>query len=206
MQRNLIEFLSKEKIYPIIRVTEAQRAIDTAHAMIEGGIKVLEISVENDEIYEAIEVVSKHAAVCAGGIITAHQADRAFDAGAEMFSSPVFQTSMVKISKNKQKPFIAGASTPCEAYTAWKMRVPLIKIFPVTALGGVEYIEDILRPMPFLKVMPMGHVKLEQVADYIKVGAAAVGVGRNFYDGLSFDQITKRTKEVIARISELSNI
>ena len=97
-------------------------------------------------------------------------------------------------------PFIAGASTPNEAYNAWKARVPLIKIFPVTALGGVQYIEDILRPMPFLHIMPMGHIQLSEVPAYIKAGAVAVGVGRNFYKDLSFAEITDRAKSVLNEI------
>ena len=55
--------------------------------------------------------------------------------------------NMVKISKNIRVPFIAGATTANEAYEAWKARIPLIKIFPTTALGGVQYIEDILIEM-----------------------------------------------------------
>lgn len=97
-------------------------------------------------------------------------------------------------------PFIAGASTPNEAYDAWKSRIPLIKIFPVTALGGVQYIEDILRPMPFLNLMPMGHIQLSEVMDYIRVGAKAVGVGRNFYEDLSNAEITTRAKEILSKI------
>ena len=108
--------------------------------------------------------------------------------------------NMVKISKNRKMPFIAGASTPNEAYNAWKARVPLIKIFPVTALGGVQYIEDMLRPMPFLSIMPMGHIKLEEVPAYIKAGAVAVGVGRNFYKDLSFAEISNRAKTVLSEI------
>ena len=155
MKKNVMELISEEKIYPIVRNKDAQKAIDIAHALIEGGIKVMEITVENPSLYSAITEISKDAVVCAGGIITQQQAEQALTSGAKLFSSPIYQMNMVKISKNRQMPFIAGASTPNEAYDAWKSRIPLIKIFPVTALGGVQYIEDVLRPMPFLNLMPM---------------------------------------------------
>lgn len=200
MQENLIKKISKEKIYPIIRCSEAKDAIDTANALIEGGIKVLEINVENASIYEAIHEVSKNAVVAAGGIITAQQADKAVDAGAEIISSPIFQMNMVKISKDKEIPLIACASTSNEAYNAWKTRVPLIKIFPAKAMGGVLYIEDLLRPMPFLNIMPSGNINLEEVPDYIKAGAMAVGVGRSFYENSSFSEITKKAKDIIERL------
>lgn len=203
MQENLIKKISKEKIYPIIRCSDAQSAIDTANALIEGGIKVLEINIENASLYQAIHEVSKNATVAAGGIITAQQADKAVDAGAEIISSPIFQMNMVKITKDKEIPFIACASTPNEAYNAWKTRVPLIKIFPAKALGGVLYIEDILRPMPFLNVMPSGNILLEEIPSYIKAGAVAVGVGRSFYEDSTFAEITQKAKKVIANLKDL---
>ena len=200
MKKNVMELISEEKIYPIVRNKDAQKAVDIAHALIEGGIKVMEITVENPSLYSAITEISKDAIVCAGGIITQQQAEQALTCGAKLFSSPIYQMNMVKISKNRQMPFIAGASTPNEAYDAWKSRIPLIKIFPVTALGGVQYIEDILRPMPFLNLMPMGHIQLSEVMDYIRVGARAVGVGRNFYEDLSNAEITTRAKEILSKI------
>ena len=200
MNKNVMDLIAEEKIYPIVRNNDAQKAVDIAHALIEGGIKVLEITIENPSLYSAISEVSKDATVCAGGIITQQQAEQALTSGAKLFSSPIYQMNMVKISKNRKMPFIAGASTPNEAYNAWKARVPLIKIFPVTALGGVQYIEDMLRPMPFLSIMPMGHIKLEEVPAYIKAGAVAVGVGRNFYKDLSFAEISNRAKTVLSEI------
>ena len=200
MKKNVMELISEEKIYPIVRNKDAQKAVDIAHALIEGGIKVMEITVENPSLYSAITEISKDAIVCAGGIITQQQAEQALTCGAKLFSSPIYQMNRVKISKNRQMPFIAGASTPNEAYDAWKSRIPLIKIFPVTALGGVQYIEDILRPMPFLNLMPMGHIQLSEVMDYIRVGAKAVGVGRNFYEDLSNAEITTRAKEILSKI------
>lgn len=203
MQENLIKKIAKQKIYPIIRCKEPQKTIDTANALIEGGIKILEINVENFSIYEAIHDISKHAAVAAGGIITAQQANMALDAGAEVISSPIFQMNMVRISKDKAIPLIACTSTPNEAYNAWKTRVPLIKIFPAKALGGVLYIEDLLRPMPFLNIMPSGNITLEEVPEYIKAGAIAVGVGRDFYENSSLSDITAKAQKIIATLKDL---
>ncbi len=197
MNKNVMDLIKEEKIYPVVRSKNAQQAINIANALIDGGIKIMEIVVENPSLYEAIDEVSKNAVVCAGGIITQQQAEQAISSGAKLFSSPICQMNIVKISKNKKMPFIAGASTPNEAYEAWQARVPLIKIFPVTALGGVQYIQDMLRPMPFLNIMPMGHIKLSEVQAYLETGAKSVGVGRDFYEDLSFAEITKRAKETL---------
>ena len=200
MTENLIKMLSEEKIFPVIRSKDAQNAIDTAKALIDGGIKVLEINVENPEIFKAIEEVSKSACVCAGGIITSIQAEAAIASGAKILSSPIFSMNLVKLSKDKRIPFIAGTSTANEAHSAWKARIPLIKIYPITAMGGAMYVEDLLRPMPFLNIMPLGNVKLNEVSSYIKAGAKVVGVGRDFYDGFTLTEITKRAKNIIKEL------
>ena len=200
MTANLIKMLSEEKIFPVIRSKDAQNAIDTAKALIDGGIKVLEINVENPEIFKAIEEVSKSACVCAGGIITSIQAEAAIASGAKILSSPIFSMNLVKLSKDKRIPFIAGTSTANEAYNAWKARIPLIKIYPITAMGGAMYVEDLLRPMPFLNIMPLGNVKLNEVSSYIKAGAKVVGVGRDFYDGFTLTEITKLANNIIKEL------
>lgn len=200
MSENLINLLSEEKIFPIIRSKDPQNAVNIAKALIDGGIKVLEINVENPKIFSAIEEVSKSAHVCAGGIITSMQADAAIISGAKILSSPIFSMNLLKLSKDKRIPFIAGTSTANEAYNAWKARIPLIKIYPITAMGGAMYVEDLLRPMPFLNIMPLGNVKLEEVRSYIDAGAKVVGVGRDLYEGYSYSEITKRAKKVIEEL------
>lgn len=197
MSKNLIKLLSEEKIFPIIRSKDAQNAVNIAKALIDGGIKVLEINVENPQIFKAIGEISEHASVCAGGIITSMQADAAIASGAKILSSPIFSMNLLKLSKDKRIPFIAGTSTANEAYNTWKARIPLIKIYPITAMGGAMYVEDLLRPMPFLNIMPLGNVKLEEVPQYIEAGAKVVGVGRDLYDGYSYSEITKRAKTAI---------
>ena len=200
MNENFIEIIGKTRIYPILRGNDKDKVIEIAHALVDGGIRVLELNVEHTAMYEAIKEVSKFAHVCAGGIITSMQADAAFSAGAEIFSSPIFQMNLIKISKNKHVPFIAGATTANEAYNAWKSRIPLIKLFPTEAMGGVQYINDILRQMPFLKLMPMGNIKLNEVTTYLKAGAVAVGVGRDFYQGFEPKEITLRTRDILKQI------
>ena len=200
MKENLINVLAEEKILPILRCKDAQLMSDRAKALIDAGIKVIEINVENPTIYKAIEEISKYANVCAGGIITSLQAEAAILSGAKILSSPIFSMNLVKISKDKQIPYIAGTSTANEAYNAWKARIPLIKIYPITAMGGAMYIEDLLRPMPFLNVMPLGNVKVDEIQSYINAGASVVGIGRDLYDGLSLSEITNRAKKVIKEL------
>lgn len=201
MNINLIEKISNNKVLPIIRSRNPQEVIDTVKALLDGGLDVMEVNVETPQIFNAIREVSKDTIICAGGIITSIQAQAAIDSGAKIISSPIFQTNLLKISKDKKLPFIAGTSTANEAYNAWKSRIPLVKIYPITAMGGVQYIENLLRPMPFLKVIPQGNVKLDEVPEYINAGAVAVGVGRHLTSADSYTEITLRTKKLLEKLN-----
>lgn len=199
MNENLIKLLEEQKILPIIRSNDPEVVVNSVDALVKGGIKVVEINVVTPSIYEAIKEVSKHAKVCAGGIITSMQAQAAIASGAKFLSSPIFHMNLVKLSKDKKIPYIAGTSTANEAYEAWKARIPLVKVYPITAMGGTLYLEDLLRPMPFLNILAQGNVKLNEVKSYIDAGATAVGIGRDLFEGYSYSDITSRVQEVLSK-------
>jgi 2-dehydro-3-deoxyphosphogluconate aldolase/(4S)-4-hydroxy-2-oxoglutarate aldolase len=200
MNIKLIERLQKNKVLPIIRSSDPEDIIQKVNALLDGGLDIMEINIETPRVFNAIKAVSKNAIICAGGIITSMQAQIAIESGAKIISSPIFQSNLLKISKDKRLPFIAGTSTANEAYNAWKSRIPVVKIYPITAMGGAQYIENLLRPMPFLNVIPQGNVQLDEVKDYIKAGALAVGVGRHLTKASSYSEITKRTKQLLEQL------
>ena len=200
MKHNIKELIESQKILPILRGDDTDDMISKAKALYDGGIKIIELNSKSPEYFKMTYEISKFMTVISGGIITSIQAQNALDCGACGISSPIFQMNLVKLSKDKHVPFITSASTANEAYEVWKSRVPLVKIYPVTPLGGVLYIKDLLRPMPFLKVIPLGNVKLEEVPQYIEAGAISVGVGRDFYESFTYNEITNRAKKILERL------
>ena len=106
MNINLIEKLKENKVLPIIRSTDPQDVINKVKALLDGGLDVMEVNVETPNIFNAIKAVSNDATICAGGIITSIQAQAAIDSGAKIISSPIFQSNLLKISKDKRLPFI----------------------------------------------------------------------------------------------------
>ena len=93
MNINLIEKLKENKVLPIIRSGNKQDVIDTVRALVDGGLDMMEVNVENTDVFRAIEEISSEAIICAGGIITSIQAKAAMDAGAKVISSPIFVPS-----------------------------------------------------------------------------------------------------------------
>ena len=197
---DVINNIYKTKVYGVVRAKERDRAVEITKAMFDGWIKVVELNMHTEgDLYYTIDKASsiKGLDVVAGGIITAEQALYAIQAGAKVISSPIIQTNLVKLSKWYEIPLILTASTPNEAYTAWKYGVSLIKMFPIENLGGAKYVEDVLRPMPFLNLMPTGSVKLVQADQYIKAGARAVAVGREIYLNSTYKEIAEKSAKFL---------
>lgn len=192
-----IDKILAEKVFAVLRIQEVDKAKEVINALYEGGIKVVELVIEKPEMISVIEEITKienRPLIMAGGIITQRQAQIAIDAGADVIVSPIFQMNLVRLCKSERTPLIMTATTPNEAYSAWKARTQLIKISPVNPMGGADYIEDILRPMKFINIIAAGSIKLDDVSSYLKAGAKAVGLGRALYKDASYDEIVSRAK------------
>ncbi|MCR5261245.1 MAG: bifunctional 4-hydroxy-2-oxoglutarate aldolase/2-dehydro-3-deoxy-phosphogluconate aldolase [Candidatus Gastranaerophilales bacterium] len=201
---NVIQKLLKEKVHCVIRVADPERVVEIATALNKGGINTVEIIIQNPEIVDVIHYLNstENLTIMAGGIITQRQAQTAINAGASVIVSPVFQMNLVRICQSHRLPLIMTATTPNEAYSAWKARTPLIKIFPTKPMGGAIYIEDMLRPMPFLNVIATGNIELNEAADYLRVGAKAVGIGRALYKNADAKEIEERAARLIESVKD----
>lgn len=191
----ILDDIKNRKIYGIIREDNPEHAYEIARAYIEGGIKFIELNCP----LEVTKKVSKldNVVISQGGIVTTSQAHKALEAGATIISSPIFQMNLVRLASCYSVFLIPSTTTPNEAYNAWRARMPLIKIYPVREMGGVEYLKDLVKPMPFLNLLPCGFVKIEEVEGYLKAGAIAVGIGRELYSKNNYNEIVNAAKEVV---------
>ncbi len=194
---NPIKKIEEDKIFAVLRNQYTEATQEVINALAKGGINIVEIIIDSPEMVKVLEKITKEKErpmIMAGGIITQRQAQIAIEAGADVIVSPVFQMNLVRICQSNGIPLIMTATTPNEAYSAWKARTQLIKISPANPMGGAEYIEDILRPMKFLNIIASGSIKIDDIQSYIKAGAKAVGLGRALYKNASYEEITQRAK------------
>ena len=132
MFENIYSKIIEKKLLGVVRESDYSRALDIANAFIEGGIEVIEVTLENKSSLAVIEEISKNPGILvgAGSIITTNQAEKAILAGAKYLTSPVLEMNLVRLSKSYKIPVITSASTTNEAYQAWKSGVKFIKLFP----------------------------------------------------------------------------
>lgn len=203
---NPIEKISAEKLFAVLRIQDVEKTKNIIKSLTQGGIKIIEIVIEKPEIVSVIEEITKEEErplIMAGGIITQRQAQIAIDAGSDVIVSPVFQMNLVRLCRSQRTPLIMTATTPNEAYSAWKARTQLIKISPANPMGGAEYIEDMLRPMKFINVIAAGSIKIDDIPSYLNAGAKAVGLGRALYKDANYEEITKRAALACKKVKEI---
>ena len=118
-----------------------------------------------------------------GTIRNLDEARRAVAAGAMFLVTPNLDLRVIEYAKAEGIPVVAGALTPTEVYAAWAAGADLVKVFPCGALGGPQYLKDLLGPFDHLQLAAVGGVSLANLAEYFAAGAAAVGVSSNLFGG-----------------------
>jgi 2-dehydro-3-deoxyphosphogluconate aldolase/(4S)-4-hydroxy-2-oxoglutarate aldolase len=127
------------------------------------------------------------------------------DAGARFIVAPNVDPDVVAAAKSAGVAVCPGAATPTEAAYAHRLGAEVIKIFPVSDLGGAEYIRTLLQPLPHLRLMPTGGVTPENMLDYLRAGAFAVGLGsalfyRELHTAADALAISARARAVVERV------
>jgi 2-dehydro-3-deoxyphosphogluconate aldolase/(4S)-4-hydroxy-2-oxoglutarate aldolase len=167
-------------VVAVIRAQSKDQLLDIARALIEGGVPAIEVTMTTPKAIAGIELLADQlgdqAVVGVGTVVDASTCRDAIAAGAQFVVSPILDEQVIATTKRYGKISIPGGFTPTEILRAWTAGADVVKVFPATSLGP-GYFKDILAPLPQLKLTPTGGVDLKTAADWIKAGAACLGVG-----------------------------
>ena len=177
---SVLNIVAKHKIVAIVRLDDLSTAKFITDALIEGGIRAIEFTLTNPDAVATIAEMRQHAdadvAIGAGSVISAEQVWAVADAGAQFVVSPVWKREVNTACHESGLPFMPGAFTPSEIQLAWEWGASAVKVFPANHLGP-RYLQDVLAPLPHLRLMPTGGVNLDNLRDWLDNGAFALGVG-----------------------------
>ena len=99
---------------------------------------------------------------------------------------------------------MAGVGTATEAIAAMRCGASVLKVFPGDVLGP-KFIKSLRGPVPYAQCMPSGGVDVDNVGDWIKAGAIAVGAGSSLTAGAKtgdYAKITETGKKFIENIKK----
>ena len=185
---NIINSVLENKIIVIVRGAESEKLIPIAEAVYEGGIRLLEITFDNtgkttdEETAENIKMLKEHFGdrmhIGAGTVTKTSQVELTKNAGGEFIISP--DTDCEVIAKTKELGMISmpGALTPSEIKQAHRSGADFVKLFPVSTLGA-DYVKAVRAPMPHIRMLAVGGIDENNMAEYLKSGVCGFGLGSN---------------------------
>ena len=175
-------------VVAIFRWPEPVDLVPIAVALNRGGVRLVEITMNTPGAGDAIRAVQTanaakpgDAMIGAGTVLSVEDAQRAVDAGAEFLVTPTVEEPVIRWAAKAGVPIASGAFTPTEALRAWRAGATAVKIFPAEDLGP-RFIANLLAPLGMLKLIPTGHLTLDELPAYFRAGATAVGVGSTLID------------------------
>jgi 2-dehydro-3-deoxyphosphogluconate aldolase / (4S)-4-hydroxy-2-oxoglutarate aldolase len=174
----VVERLRAERVVGILRRVPAERAEAVVDALVAGGIRVVEVTLEGEGALPLIERLRARGGllVAAGTVRSAADAERAVGAGAELLASPAARPDVIARARELGVPIAPGALTPTEIEAAWALGAAIVKLFP-GSLGGPDYLRAVLAPLADVPVMVTGGVDARTAPGFIRAGAIAVGTG-----------------------------
>ena len=167
-------------IVPVIRASSAEEARFAADCVRKGGVPIVEITMTVPGALDVIRELVKtmpDVLVGAGTVLSEEALRKCAAAGAQFLVTPGFNAPTVAAARELDLLIMVGALTPSEIMVASASGADFVKVFPCGSIGGPKYLQALRGPFPQIPLVPTGGVTLETAADYIRAGAAALGVG-----------------------------
>ena len=162
--------MAESGIVPVVVLENAEDAVPTAKAMLNGGICVMEITFRTAAAADSIRAVAKEVpdmVVGAGTVINVDQAKLAVECGAKFIVSPGYDEETVAWCCENGIPVTPGCATPTEIMMALKHNLKVVKFFPANVYGGLKALKALSGPFVGMKFIPTGGVSQENLAEFI---------------------------------------
>lgn len=206
----IYQAVKKEGVVVVIRGKSVEQAIKTVEACYAGGIKIIEVTFTVPRADEIIkQLVDKYKGtdmvVGAGSVLDPETARIAMLAGAQFIVSPALNVETIKMCNRYGVAVMSGVFTPTEAITALEYGVDIIKMFPgdVATPNGLKALKG---PLPQANIMPTGGVSMDNVGEWFKAGAYAVGAGSFITKGAQNDdykEVERVSREFVEKVHSI---
>ncbi|WP_431693483.1 bifunctional 4-hydroxy-2-oxoglutarate aldolase/2-dehydro-3-deoxy-phosphogluconate aldolase [Microbacterium maritypicum] len=175
----LQERLRTTRLVAILRGTDVDATVAAARTLLQVGVLTLEIALTLQDAEEAIAQIVQDAPatalVGAGTVLDEADVERAVSAGAQFMVTPTLSAS-VTYAVSQGIGVLAGVYTPTEIQRGHDLGSAAVKLFPASALGS-GFLRAVRDPFPQARIIPVGGVRVDTVAEYLAAGAFGIGVG-----------------------------
>jgi 2-dehydro-3-deoxyphosphogluconate aldolase/(4S)-4-hydroxy-2-oxoglutarate aldolase len=157
-------------VIPVIAIDDADKAVPLAHALIAGGISVLEITLRTPAAFDAVRQISAQvpdAVVGVGTITLPRQFEEAKAAGARFCVCPGLTPDLAKAAHSCGLPVLPGVMTPTEVIAAHGEGYRQLMLFPAEQVGGIAMLEALAGPFPDVIFCPTGGITAANATSYL---------------------------------------
>lgn len=158
-------------LVPVIVIDDPDHAVPMAQALVDGGVRLLEVTLRTEHGLEAIRTIRKEvpdAIVGVGTVTSARQFEDALHAGAEFAVSPGMSQELLDCARNWGGSYLPGVATPSEVMQARNAGFKYQKFFPAGAAGGIEMLKAFSGPFHDVMFCPTGGVGAGNYQDYLQ--------------------------------------
>jgi 2-dehydro-3-deoxyphosphogluconate aldolase/(4S)-4-hydroxy-2-oxoglutarate aldolase len=203
-------------LIPLFYNADVETSVELAAACSRGGAKIIEFTNRGEAAYPVFAELVKQLAkkdpsviLGVGSIIDAPTAALYIAAGANFIVGPSFNPEIARLCNRRKILYVPGCATETEISTAEEFGVEICKIFPGETVGGPAFIKGVMAPCPWHRLMPTGGVDATEasVTEWIKAGAAAVGMGSKLIDAQlvkdkDYDGIAKKVAQCVGWVQK----
>ena len=166
------EWLGKYPVLPIINQATPDEALLIAGALMQGGVKIMEITLRSDLAKDSLIAVRREfpeLIIGAGSVMNPEQIEWVKEEGLDFSVSPGWSDVCWQKANSLNLPLFPGIMTPTELMHAINSGCMNPKIFPIAPLGGIEFLQALLAPFrkTDLQCLPTGGIKQNQVSEYL---------------------------------------
>ncbi|WP_142062178.1 bifunctional 4-hydroxy-2-oxoglutarate aldolase/2-dehydro-3-deoxy-phosphogluconate aldolase [Pseudarthrobacter sp. B4EP4b] len=186
-------------VIPVVTIGDPQHAVPVARALVEGGVRIIELTLRTDTALESLKRIANEVPdilVGAGTILTLAQADDAVAAGAQFLVSPGVTPTLLDHMLQLDVPVLPGVATVGEVLAVLERGLTAMKFFPAGPAGGPDYLAAIGAPIPAVQFCPTGGISLASAPEYLALpNVTCVGgswlTPRAAVEGEDWAQITR---------------
>jgi 2-dehydro-3-deoxyphosphogluconate aldolase / (4S)-4-hydroxy-2-oxoglutarate aldolase len=165
-----LELSQHGPVIPVIVIDRVEDAVPLAQALVDGGVRVLEVTLRTPAALRCIEAIARAvpgAVVGAGTLRSAADAQAAFDAGSRFAVSPGYTAALGAACRTIGLPLLPGVATAGEVMAAGADGLRFLKFFPATAAGGIPLLKALAGPFPDVVFCPTGGITLQTAPDFL---------------------------------------
>lgn len=192
----------RSRVIACLRAEDGETALQAAHAAVLGGVTVLEVVMSTPGVLEVIEDLCRSypsLTFGVGTVLNAADARKAIGAGAQFLMSPGTVMEVLHDLEESKVLYIPGVLTPTEVLSACSAGAKVVKVYPVSVMGGEVYMSALKKPFPLVPMVASQGIQIGSIKGYVEAGASAVVLSDAIFD----KELMRKGK--FSEISELAS-